>query len=455
VRNITVIQCLAEARVRPAVTAIVALLIAIVATPSRSSGFLNAIQSVGSAAVSTAGQTALAEDAATLYYNAAGMALLDHSEVLVASGFVAPSSSFSNLGTVDASGQPAAGTTHISDRPFIIPSAFVMLPISDRVRFGIGLFTPFGEAQRYNGDWVGRYFSISSSLTTIEVDPAVAVRVSDSLSLGAGVDIQRAYLKRSNAIDFGSLCFGILGADSCLGLGLLPERADGRLTLDASDWGVGYNLSALYRIGDTTHLGVSFRSSVRHEFVGDARFVVPPAAVPLTEGGVLFQDTTGRGAVTFPAMISFGVSHRLDDHITLLADFDRTFWSSLKALTIDFGNPFQPAEALVFNWHDSNRFAFGAIYSLDEDNDLRGGISYDESPVPSAWRTTDIPDSSAIMISTGLMHRFNQQTSVGISYAFTHFAKASINLSGLGAGTVAGSYQRSSQSLGVQTRIRF
>ena len=43
-------------------------------------GFLNSIQSAGAASVSTAGQTAAAEDAATVFYNPAGMVLLKRPE---------------------------------------------------------------------------------------------------------------------------------------------------------------------------------------------------------------------------------------------------------------------------------------------------------------------------------------------------------------------------------------
>jgi long-subunit fatty acid transport protein len=54
----------------------VAALIAVASSPhpARSAGFLNAIQSAGSASVSTAGQTAIAEDSTTIYYNPAGTA---------------------------------------------------------------------------------------------------------------------------------------------------------------------------------------------------------------------------------------------------------------------------------------------------------------------------------------------------------------------------------------------
>src|SRR4051812_43674869 len=75
--------------------------------PGLAAGFLNNIQSAGAASVSTAGQTAIAEDAATVYYNPAGMTLLKGPEILVSSGFVSISNNFENKGTTAPLGDPA------------------------------------------------------------------------------------------------------------------------------------------------------------------------------------------------------------------------------------------------------------------------------------------------------------------------------------------------------------
>lgn len=420
-----------------------------------SAGFLNEIQSAGAGSVSGAGETALAEDSSTVYYNPAGMVLLNDPELLSASGFIFPSGSFTDRGTVDAAGLPTQGSSGVSNRPLFVPSVFATVPVSDRFSLGIGVFMPFGQSQRYDGDWVGRYFLTSTSLISVDIDPAVALRVTDNLSVGGGVDVQNARFMRTNAIDFGSLCFGVLGPSSCLGLGLRPEGADGRLAVTGSDWAVGYNLGAVYQFRESTRVGLSFRSSVRHNFAGDARFTVPPSAAPLTEGGLLFQDTSAHAAITFPEILSFGISQKLGSDLTLLAGFNRTFWGSIKNLTLDFGNPLQPAEGLILNWHDSDRFAIGGIYALSGATDLRAGIAYDESPVPNGFRPPDIPDSNAIVVSAGFIHRFSERVSVGLSYTYSHSADAPLDLSNPEAGTIIGSYKLTSQSLGLQTLVQF
>ena len=253
--------------------------------------------------------TAIAEDATTVYYNSAGMTLLNRPEILLGTPIVSLSNSFENGGTTGALGEPAHGSGGNKDEVFTLPSVFATAPLSNRLSVGLGLFIPFGQVNEYADNWVGRYQLQSISLKTFDIDPAIAYRVSDTFSVGAGIDIQYAHLKRKNAIDFGALCFIVIGAVTCPGLGLLPQSADGRFTADAENWNVGFNLSALYNVGDSTHIGFNYRSAVRHNFSGDANFDVPAAAVPLTASGS-FQDTSLQGAVTFPEVIALGLSQK-------------------------------------------------------------------------------------------------------------------------------------------------
>jgi long-chain fatty acid transport protein len=423
--------------------------------PALAAGFHNNIQSAGAAAVSTAGQTAIAEDASTIYYNAAGMTLLDRRpEIVFTAPVVVLSNEFRNAASVAPLGGPALGSGGAKDGVFTLPSLFATMPLSDRVTAGLGLFIPFGQVNEYDNNWVGRYQLRSISMKTLDINPAIAYRLSDTFSVGAGLDIQYAHLKRRAALDFGSLCFILGNPAACPGLGLLPQGADGQVAVDAEDWSVGFNLSLLYHLGDETHVGLSYRSAVRHGFSGNADFDVPAVAAPLTAGGLLFQDTSVDAAVTFPEVVALGISHRLDDRVTLLFDVDWTAWSRLKHTTINFANPAQPAQTLVFNWKDSYRFAIGGIYRFSETTDLRAGISYDQSAVSSTFRSADLPDSDGIMLSAGLMHRFDERISATVSYTYGHHNAAPINLSVPGSGTLTGTFERSSSAVALQVRVQ-
>jgi len=107
----------------------------------------------------------------------------------------------------------------------------------------------------------------------------------------------------------------------------------------------------------------------------------------------------------------------------------------------------------LLNWHDSIRFALGGIYHFGDNTDLRAGFSYDQSAVSDAFRSADLPDSDAMMYSAGLMHRFDDRFSMTVSYSYGHHAAAPLNLLMPGAGTLVGTFHRSSNAVGLDARI--
>jgi long-chain fatty acid transport protein len=425
---------------------------AFISGPAFAGGFLNQIQSAGAASVSTAGETAIAEDATTVYYNAAGMMSLKHAEISLTAPVVFLSSKFQNSGTTAGLGDPAHGSSGDKDQNFPIPSLFATLPLSDRITIGLGVFVPFGQANTYPDGWVGRYQLQKISLKTVDIDPAIAYRLTDSLSVGGGIDIQYAHIVRNNALDLGALCIVTIGPSPCSGLGLGPQGADGRQRVAAANWGFGFNVGLLYALDDATHIGLNYRSAVRHNFSGAATFLVPAVAAPLTAGG-FFQNTALHSPMTFPEVIAAGISHKVNGRLTLLADVDWTGWHRLGQLHLDFVNPVQPDQTLLLNWSDTVRFAAGGIYSLTDEIALRAGVSWDQTPTSNAFRSAELPDADEIMGSAGFSYRFNRHFSTTFSYSYGSYAAAPVNLSLLGSGTLAGTFRRSSNAVALQARL--
>src|SRR5260370_39292122 len=157
------------------------------------------------------------------------MSMLERPEVVFASAAVVPSTSFSNGGSRDAVGNPINGSVHTNPKPFSPPSLFASTPITDRLRIGLGIFIPFGQSTKYGDDWVGRYQLQTISLKTVDIDPAIAYRLADWISVGGGLDMQYAHLVRKKAIDFGSLSVLNIGPGPCLVPWPTPQQPDSAL----------------------------------------------------------------------------------------------------------------------------------------------------------------------------------------------------------------------------------
>ncbi len=161
-------------------------------------------------------------------------------------------------------------------------------------------------------------------MSTININPAVAVKITDNFSAGAGLDIQYAAAVLSNAIDF-----GLIGRSA--GLRTLPQSADGFVKVSGDDWSVGYNLGLLYEPTSTTRVGLAYRSGITHNLKGDADFTVPGSVAALTRTGA-FRDTGASAKLKLPDSLSLGVYHELSPRVALMGDVTWTNWSRFKEL---------------------------------------------------------------------------------------------------------------------------
>ena len=69
---------------------------------------------------------------------------------------------------------------------------YAAFAVTNDLRLGIGVNSPFGLKTDYETPWLGQYQAIHSKLETINVNPSIAYRLNNVVSLGAGVNWQRA-----------------------------------------------------------------------------------------------------------------------------------------------------------------------------------------------------------------------------------------------------------------------
>src|SRR5208283_1889155 len=120
-----------------------------------------------------AGQAAIAQDASTAAQNPAGMTLLDRSQLMTSPGALLPSINFGVAPetTTKGSGGGNAGVF------FPIGSFFYVRKLSERLRFGLAIYSDYGLGGDYGKTWVGRYYITEASLTTGKVNPSLAYDV--------------------------------------------------------------------------------------------------------------------------------------------------------------------------------------------------------------------------------------------------------------------------------------
>ena len=412
-------------------------------------GFALIEQSVSGLGNAYSGGAASAEDATTIFYNPAGMTRLNNNQLIVGAHVIIPTVEFNNEGSSHVTGASLTGDDGgDAGVTKLIPNFYYSRKLSDRFAIGLGINAPFGLATEYDDDWVGRYHAIESDLMSININPSFAYKVTDKLSIGAGVSAQYIDVKLTNAVDFGTIGF-FAGVP-----GLLPQANDGSVELEGNSWGFGFNAGLLYEFTKNTRVGVAYRSAIDQDLDGDADFKNVPAALRPT-----FRDDDVSADITFPDSLSVSFFHQFNPQWMVMADFTWTDWRHFKELVVDFDGGL-PSNITTENWQDSYRTSVGVTFVPDHNWTFRAGTAYDTSAVEDKQhRTPRIPDSDRIWAALGLGYQISKAMSLDMGYAHLFINDPEIDKSATGEdqlrGALKGTFDADIDIISAQLTITF
>lgn len=414
-------------------------------------GFALNEMSAASVGNAHAGGAAAAEDLGTIYYNPAGLTRLPGHQFMIAGSALRPSAQFENRGSVGAAGAPLRGGNGGDAGSWsLVPALFHAMDVAPDLRFGIGVYAPFGLLTDYDAGWVGRYQALKSDLISVDINPSLAYRLSDTVSIGGGISAQYVDVELSRAIDFGSVCAGSIGLPTCSAIGFLPQARDGSVTVKGNDWGYGFNLGALFAPDEKMRFGIAYRSKVSHELSGSASFTKPAGLPAPIAASPVFTNTGVRADVDLPDSLRIGGYIDLDPKWSAMADLTWTHWSRFKELRIRFDNG-APDSVTREEWRNTYRVSVALNYRYNERCKLRGGIAYDQTPVKDEFRTPRIPDNDRIWLAFGMQYKPSRRDTWDVGYAHLFVRDSSINKAEPPVGgTLIGNYSNDVNALSVQ-----
>lgn len=428
------------------------VLLAVVATTAfhaSATGLAIPAQSASGAGVAVAGAAAGVDDAATVFYNPAGMLRLDGRQVTAALGIAWTDLDAGPVQGSDVLGNPLAGNAAAHPTANAIPSLYAILIERPGLRLGLGLSTPYGQRLEYDRQWVGRYEVVDAALRDHVVGLAGAISLDPTWSAGFGIDYHRASVVLESSVDFGAVCLGALGGPVCAGLGLLPQQADGNSRLELSGGGFGYVVGLIYDPRSAWRTGVTFRSAVRLRLAGDQRFDLPAAALPLNAGGA-FDATSAESRLTLPENLHWGIAWRAGGDTEWLAGVTWTRWSRFDRQRVDYASPAQASMDQTLAWRDAFRYAFGVRHALSPRWTLSAGLAYQETPVAPAHATPRYPIGDAREVDLGVGWRIAAGTRLDFSYGYRTESAIAYTVVPATVGPVTGSVRMRAQSIGAQ-----
>lgn len=407
-----------------------------------------------------AGSAAVAENASTIYYNPAGMTELGRGAI--SGGLVAVKTNFefSNNGSITPGFTGDGGN---GGNWGFVPNAYGSWQVSKDIYIGLGIGAPFGLKTEYDKPWTGSAHSNSFDIKTININPSIAWRAADWVSLGAGINWQRIDATYERAAGTNGVPVLVNGRPVSNGQGGFVTYPNGvlpntnvKLEMDDNAW--GWNVGALFKPAEQTKIGVSYRSKIKYTATGNVSVTGPSAAVNVGGSSNIKAD------IDVPDTFILSLSQGIGDRWELLGDISWTGWSSIPYVDIvrTSATPAysagSTAQKLNTKFDDAWRFALGANYKVNDDWKLRFGIAYDQTPVPNAqYRLVSLPDNDRTWFSAGFQWKPAKDMALDVGAAYLYVKNADINndLRAEGKGLVKGSYDDSAWLIGTQFSMFF
>ena len=341
--------------------------------------------------LASAGYTARAQDASTLFKNPAGMSQLEGKQfqggmqALYAKMEFSPNNDTSaRLGTDD-------GGNAVGFLPAL--SGFLVEPVSEKLRVGFGMLSYFGLASEYDNDWVGRYYIQKGTLIGITLMPSVSYEVNDWLSIGAGMNAMYGYFNSDIAVN-----------------NLDPLIGDGQMSLKDGVWGFGANGGILITPCKSTRIGLTYMSRVKLDFQDRPSF----SNLGPVLGNILANPGKLDLGMTVPQGAMLGAYHEFSAEWALMADVGWQDWSQFGYVQAGVENG--GTTTLNLQYQDTWHGAAGVIYNYSPKWKFTGGVAYDSSAVSDANRTVTLPMGRAFRFGLGA----TLQASERVSWNFAH-----------------------------------
>ena len=337
------------------------------------------------------------------YYNPANMAFLDPQSSYVEAGLTIvhlPGIDFEGEQYIPNAGYISADGETEKEWAVIPYGHFVSRAMSDW-RVGVSVTSPVGLTKRWDSQ-VQKAFAEKFKLLTVEINPSLSYKISDTLAVAAGV--RAVYSEgevKSDGSDIG-----------------LPFKRDMKGNVVTG----GYNLAFSWKPMPDLEFGATFRSKVDLKEKGEANLYIGNAG----------RHYSVSVTVPMPAALNIAVAKTFNEKLTIEAVYERTYWSSYKRLDFEYNKPIQDLLIPVFDnpkdkyWKDSNTWRVGLTYLYSDKLTVMAGYAYDESPIPSKTVGYELPDSDADVFSAGFRYRQNEHLSWGAAILYDHKKSRSI-----------------------------
>lgn len=325
--------------------------------------------------------SATADNPSAVFYNPAGITELSGTQALLSVYAI----SLKERVSLDAPGENSKFSSTNTELQYI-PTFFVTWKHENSpVALGLGVYAPFGFSLEYPDDTPFRTMAIKGSIEYFTINPVIAWKITDTLSVAAGptVNYSEAELVR-----------GIVNPGDTF-----KFKGDGVA--------YGFNAGIMWHPHPMHHFGLTYRSQTRMNYSGHSTahvnsFTVPTPFGPFPVAGIDTREDAD-GTFVFPQNIVFGYSFRPTEDWNIEFNLDWTDWDALNTVTLNQASGNAP---IPFNYQSSFLYELGITKKFSHGFSASIGYIFSENSVPTESFNPGVPDSNRHIFSAGVGQKY-------------------------------------------------
>ena len=376
-------------------------------------GALNVYEMANPADVGTAGAglAAKAQDASTVFNNPAGMTRIKSPELFAGATFLYLYAPFDPDENTTVTG-PNGGASML----FGAANSAYVHPVSDKLVLGISGQNFLGLTLNWGKNWVGRYQAKQEWLIAPQVQPTVAYKVNDWLSVGAGAGLTLGYLETE---------------------AMVPNPRiplDGQYEYSDSDFAVQGNFGLMIEPNENTRIGIRYLTETKLKFEDELSL---SDVSPLLKAGVKSEGPLEIG-MYMPQSLNISGFYQINDTWAVLGSFAWEQWSRLGKLQVGFSET--GSANIDLNANDVYHVGIGGQYRWNPKLLIDFGFSFDSKMFDVEDRPLVLPMADMYRVGTGFRYDMKENFTLGAGVDFLWEGDTPVAPSSSAAGNVSGEY---------------
>jgi long-chain fatty acid transport protein len=369
--------------------------------------------------------TGEADRPSAVYYNPAGITQMDTIEASAGLTWLQPQVKFESA-TPDN-----GGTSEMKTQNFIFPDVFVTVPIiKNRLYLGVGESSDFGGGNSWEADSFSQYSTIKDSLENQDYRLALAYKINDQWSVGAGAVDDQSDFEHDMAVS-----------------NIIPGSSNADALFKATDNAWGFDLATMFKLNAQNQFGLDYKSPIHHTYDGT---LYMSNLNPYSLGSSGYFNTTSFATkavqkLTLPQSVTLGYDLKPTNKWTINFDLEWTDWSQYKEQIINYPNmgalaPLLGSGAVQSrDWTAVWSESLGVQYAVTDKFRVRAGYEHHQTPIPEATVDTEFPDSDSNAYTVGLGYDITKNITIDIAYVADFYESRNV-INTVDGGALSGKY---------------